>query len=51
VIVAWLADLIEGVELHTYPGAGHAPHLTRPDDYLTAATAFLAGRGKRALMP
>jgi pimeloyl-ACP methyl ester carboxylesterase len=40
-IVARLAELIDGVALHTYPGAGHAPHLTHPGDYLTATTAFL----------
>jgi pimeloyl-ACP methyl ester carboxylesterase len=50
VIVARLADL-KGVELHTYPGAGHAPHLTRPDDYLAAATAFLVRPRERALVP
>jgi pimeloyl-ACP methyl ester carboxylesterase len=41
-IIAKLPELIDGAELHTYPGAGHAPHLTHPDDYLRAATAFLA---------
>jgi pimeloyl-ACP methyl ester carboxylesterase len=50
VIVARLADLIEGAELHTYPGAGHAPHLTRPDDYLAAATAFLVSPRERTLV-
>jgi pimeloyl-ACP methyl ester carboxylesterase len=50
VIVARLADLIEGVELHTYPGAGHAPHLTRPDGYVAAAATFLARPRERTLV-
>ncbi len=41
-IVAKLADLIDGAEVWTYRGAGHAPHVTNPGDYLAAATDFLA---------
>ena len=33
---------IEGAEVHTYQGAGHAPHLTHPDDYLSTVTSFLS---------
>jgi pimeloyl-ACP methyl ester carboxylesterase len=41
-ITAKLAQIVDGVEVHTYRGAGHAPHLSHPDDYVTAVTAFLA---------
>ena len=41
-IVEKLAGAIEDVEPHTYQGAGHAPHLTHPGDYLAATTGFLS---------
>ena len=41
-IVAKLAGAIEGAELHTYRGAGHAPHLTHPADYIAGVTEFLS---------
>ena len=41
-IVGRLARAIEGAEVFTYRGAGHAPHLTNPDDYLTTVTSFLS---------
>jgi pimeloyl-ACP methyl ester carboxylesterase len=41
-IVAKLAETIDGAELRTYPGAGHAPHLTHPNDYIETVTDFLA---------
>jgi pimeloyl-ACP methyl ester carboxylesterase len=41
-IVAKLAGAIGHAEVHTYRGAGHAPHLTHPGDYLTAVTDFLS---------
>jgi pimeloyl-ACP methyl ester carboxylesterase len=34
-IVAALSNAIEGAEVHTYRGAGHAPHLTHPTDWLS----------------
>ena len=47
-IVAKLADAIEDAEVHTYEGAGHAPHLTHPSDYLAAVTGFLSRAPERA---
>jgi pimeloyl-ACP methyl ester carboxylesterase len=41
-IVAKLAETIEDAEVRTYPAAGHAPHITHPNDYLAAVTDFLA---------
>jgi pimeloyl-ACP methyl ester carboxylesterase len=41
-IVAKLAQIIDGAEVRTYRGAGHAPHITHPSDYLAGITDFLA---------
>ena len=41
-IFARVTELVEVAEVHTYPGAGHSPHLSNPDDYLARTTAFLA---------
>jgi pimeloyl-ACP methyl ester carboxylesterase len=41
-IVARLAEAIDHAEVHTYRGAGHAPHLTHPSDYLATVTDFLS---------
>lgn len=41
-IVAKLAGAIDQAEVHTYRGAGHAPHLTHPGDYLDTVTGFLS---------
>ena len=41
-IVASLADAIDHADVHTYRGAGHAPHLTHPGDYLATVTDFLS---------
>ncbi len=41
-IVEQLLDTIEGAEVHTYRGAGHAPHLTHPRDYLATVDGFLS---------
>jgi pimeloyl-ACP methyl ester carboxylesterase len=49
-ILAKLAELIEGATVRTYPGAGHAPHLTHPDDYLATVTDFLVRAPEPALM-
>ncbi len=38
----WAAS-IPGARLLTIPGAGHAPHLERPDLFFPAVDAFLAG--------
>jgi pimeloyl-ACP methyl ester carboxylesterase len=37
-IVAGLADVIPGAQVLTYPGAGHAPHISHPGDYVIAVT-------------
>lgn len=50
-IVAKLATLIDGTELRTYPGAGHAPHITHPHDYVAGVTDFLARMREPALVP
>jgi pimeloyl-ACP methyl ester carboxylesterase len=50
-IVAKLAESIDGAELHTYQGAGHAPHITQPDGYLAGVTDFLARSRERTLVP
>jgi pimeloyl-ACP methyl ester carboxylesterase len=41
-IVAKLAGEIDSAEVRTYGAAGHAPHFTHPDDYLTAVAGFIA---------
>ena len=41
-ILARLAEAIGHADVHTYRGAGHAPHLTHPGDYLAAVTDFLS---------
>jgi pimeloyl-ACP methyl ester carboxylesterase len=41
-VVAKLAEAIESANVLTYSGAGHAPHLTHPDDYLAGVTDFLS---------
>jgi pimeloyl-ACP methyl ester carboxylesterase len=41
-IVAKLAEATDGAEVRTYRGAGHAPHITHPNDYLAMVTDFLA---------
>ena len=48
-IVAKLAEAIDHAEVHTYRGAGHAPHLTHPGDYLTAVVGFLSRVPERAI--
>jgi pimeloyl-ACP methyl ester carboxylesterase len=49
-IVAKLGGLIDGAEVRTYPGAGHAPHITHPHDYLAGVTDFLTLSRERALV-
>jgi pimeloyl-ACP methyl ester carboxylesterase len=43
-IMANLAGAIDGAERLTFPGAGHAPHLTHPDEYVRAVTEFIRAR-------
>jgi pimeloyl-ACP methyl ester carboxylesterase len=40
-IVAKLAGAVGHAKVNTYRGAGHAPHLTHPGDYVAAVTDFL----------
>ena len=44
-IVGELGAAIDVAGIHTYPGAGHAPHLTNPGDWLGHVTAFLTTEG------
>ncbi len=48
-IVAKLAGAIDHAEVHTYAGAGHAPHLTHPADFLASVTEFLSGASPVAI--
>ena len=41
-IVAKLTGAIGHAGAHTYRGAGHAPHLTHPGDYLATVMDFLS---------
>ena len=47
-IVARLADAIAVAQVHTYHGAGHAPHLSNPGDYLATVSGFLSRAPARA---
>jgi pimeloyl-ACP methyl ester carboxylesterase len=37
-----LAETLPQAKRHTYMGAGHNPHMTHPEEYVRAFTAFLA---------
>jgi len=37
-----VADAISSASRHTFPGAGHVPHMTHPDDYLNTVSSFIA---------
>ena len=39
-VVAELARLVPTAQVHTYTGAGHLPHATHPDDWVTRLVAF-----------
>jgi pimeloyl-ACP methyl ester carboxylesterase len=45
-----LASAVEHAELRTFPGAGHVPHITNPDDYVAMAGDF-ARRAAPAPLP
>ena len=49
-IIAKLAEAIDGAEVQTYRGAGHAPHITHPNDYLATTTDFLVRPLEPALL-
>ncbi len=46
-----LAEALPGAETHTYEGAGHAPHLTHPQDYLAVVGEFLSQISMREATP
>jgi pimeloyl-ACP methyl ester carboxylesterase len=46
-IVDQLAAAISGARIHTFDDAGHAPHLTHPDEFVTVVAGFLS----RSLAP
>jgi pimeloyl-ACP methyl ester carboxylesterase len=46
-IVAALGDMWPDVARHTFRGAGHAPHLTHPDEHVRVARTFI-GRSRTA---
>lgn len=43
-VVAKLAKALPRVEVVTFPGAGHIPHLTHPDAYAEAILGFTSGQ-------
>jgi pimeloyl-ACP methyl ester carboxylesterase len=54
VIVAELARLVgvaNGIQRHTFAGAGHVPQLTHPQQYVQTLRAFLADRPGLARLP
>lgn len=36
-----ITDVLPAVAVHTFPGAGHVPHVTHPDAYIEATTDFI----------
>jgi len=40
-VVAKLADVLPNAEVLRFPGAGHIPHVTHPEAYIEAITAFI----------
>jgi pimeloyl-ACP methyl ester carboxylesterase len=40
-VVAKLAEVLPNMEVVTFPGAGHIPHITHPAAYIEAITAFI----------
>jgi pimeloyl-ACP methyl ester carboxylesterase len=46
-VVAKLTGVLPNVEVVTFPGAGHIPHVTHPDPYIQAVTAFVRKKPQR----
>ena len=42
-VIARLADAIPQASVRTFAGAGHAPHLTHPEEFVSTVEGFLAG--------
>ena len=40
-VAARIADALPGAAVHTFPNAGHIPHLTHPDAYVEATVEFM----------
>jgi pimeloyl-ACP methyl ester carboxylesterase len=40
-VIARLAAVVPHAEVHTFPGAGHIPHVTDPDAYIEATVNFI----------
>ena len=40
-VVEKIADVLPNASVLTFPGAGHIPHVTHPDAYVAAITAFI----------
>ncbi len=47
-ITASLGEAIPGSMRHTYQGAGHSPHLTHPEDYLSVVGEFISRQNETA---
>jgi pimeloyl-ACP methyl ester carboxylesterase len=47
-VVAALRALIGSAPIHRYPDAGHSPHITHPQEYVAAVTAFAKTSGEVA---
>ena len=44
-IVAQLAEAMDQARVTTIPGAGHVPHLTHPDEWVTVVKEFVGAQG------
>jgi pimeloyl-ACP methyl ester carboxylesterase len=47
-VVRRIAATLPHADTHTYAGAGHAPHLSHPEEYLRVVTRFMAALSGRA---
>ena len=45
-VITKLADVLHNAEVVTFPGAGHIPHITHPEIYVEAITAFINENSK-----
>ncbi len=44
-VLSILADALPAAEIHTFPGAGHIPHVTHADAYAEITAAFIREHG------
>jgi len=49
-IVAELAQIADDATVHTFIGAGHAPHLTSPADFVTVVSDFIAQSARSSVV-